>query len=85
MKCFTPKTECLVINAFNGDLLVAIENDYLKSADKGELLGLINAKVSQSDYDTQIAALVAADESVLAQAKKYTDDSLEWIDVTGEN
>ena len=25
MKCFTPKTECLVINAFNGDLLVAID------------------------------------------------------------
>lgn len=65
--------------------LVAIENNYLKSADKTELLGLINAKVSQSDYDTQIATLEAADESVLAQAKKYTDDSFEWIDVTGEN
>ena len=25
LKCFTPKTECLVINAFNGDLLVAID------------------------------------------------------------
>lgn len=25
LKCFMPKTECLVINAFNGDLLVAID------------------------------------------------------------
>ncbi len=25
LKCFLPKTECLVINAFNGDLLVAID------------------------------------------------------------
>lgn len=25
LKCFTPKTECLVINAYNGDLLVAID------------------------------------------------------------
>ena len=26
LKCFLPKTECLVINAFNGDLLVAIDD-----------------------------------------------------------
>ena len=65
--------------------LVAIENDYLKSADKTELVGLISAKVDKSDYEAKIAELVSADESVLAQAKKYTDDSLEWIDVTGEN
>ncbi len=25
LKCFLPKTECLVIKAFNGDLLVAID------------------------------------------------------------
>lgn len=25
MKCFIPKTECLVIKAFNGDLLVTID------------------------------------------------------------
>lgn len=25
LKCFMPKTECLVINAYNGDLLVAID------------------------------------------------------------
>ena len=26
LKCFMPKTECLVINAFNGDLLVTIDD-----------------------------------------------------------
>ena len=26
IKCFMPKTECLVIKAFNGDLLVTIDN-----------------------------------------------------------
>ena len=27
IKCFMPKTECLVINAFNGDLLVSIDDN----------------------------------------------------------
>ncbi len=27
LKCFLPKTECLVINAFNGDLLVSIDEE----------------------------------------------------------
>ncbi len=30
LKCFTPKTECLVINAFNGDLLVTIDEQVLE-------------------------------------------------------
>ncbi len=30
IKCFLPKTECLVINAFNGDLLVAIDEQVLE-------------------------------------------------------
>ena len=38
IKCFMPKTECLVINAFNGDLLVSIdENVYeLKELSRNE-------------------------------------------------
>ena len=30
LKCFLPKTECLVINAFNGDLLVSIDEQVLE-------------------------------------------------------
>ena len=30
LKCFLPKTECLVINAYNGDLLVAIDEQVLE-------------------------------------------------------
>lgn len=30
IKCFTPKTECLVIKAFNGDLLVSIDEQILE-------------------------------------------------------
>lgn len=30
LKCFTPKTECLVIKAFNGDLLVTIDEQVLE-------------------------------------------------------
>ena len=30
LKCFMPKTECLVINAFNGDLLVTIDEQILE-------------------------------------------------------
>ena len=30
LKCFSPKTECLVIRAFNGDLLVAIDEQVLE-------------------------------------------------------
>ena len=30
LKCFLPKTECLVINAFNGDLLVSINEQVLE-------------------------------------------------------
>lgn len=30
LKCFTPKTECLVIKAFNGDLLVSVDEQILE-------------------------------------------------------
>ena len=30
LKCFMPKTECLVIKAFNGDLLVTIDEQVLE-------------------------------------------------------
>ena len=30
LKCFSPKTKCLVIKAFNGDLLVSIDKQVLK-------------------------------------------------------
>ena len=30
LKCFSPKTECLVIKAFNGELLVAIDEQVLE-------------------------------------------------------
>jgi hypothetical protein len=30
LKCFMPKTECLVIKAFNGDLLVTIDEQILE-------------------------------------------------------
>ena len=30
LKCFMPKTECLVINAFNGDLLVTVDEQILE-------------------------------------------------------
>ena len=30
IKCFLPKTECLVINAYNGELLVAIDEQVLE-------------------------------------------------------
>lgn len=43
----------------NADAIDAIEADYLKSADKTELQGNIDAKVAQSEYDTKIAALEA--------------------------
>lgn len=45
----------------NADAIDAIEADYLKSADKTELQGNIDAKVAQSAYDTKIAALEAKD------------------------
>ena len=45
----------------NADAIDAIEADYLKSADKTELQGNIDAKVAQSEYDTKIAALEAKD------------------------
>jgi hypothetical protein len=44
-----------------GAKIKAIEDDYLKAADKTELEGKINTKVAQSDYDTKIAALEAKD------------------------
>ena len=48
LKCFVPKTECLVIKAFNGDLLVTIDEQVL------ELRELIrNEKVSK-DFDEVI-------------------------------
>lgn len=30
LKCFSPKTECLVIKAFNGDLLVSVDEQVLE-------------------------------------------------------
>lgn len=38
----------------------AIEDDYLKAADKEELQGNIDEKVAQSDYNTKVAALEAS-------------------------
>ena len=45
----------------NADAIKAISDDYLKSADKTELQGNIDAKVAQSVYDAKIEALEAKD------------------------
>lgn len=60
----------------------AIVADYLKSADKNELQGNIDAKVAQSDYDAKVAELAKADTDNLAAAKKYADDAILSLDVT---
>ena len=46
LKCFKPKTECLVIEAFNGDLLVTIDEQVL------ELKELIRNKKYSENFDT---------------------------------
>ena len=45
LKCFKPKTECLVINAFDGQLLVSIDNKIF------ELRKLIVHKKYSSEFD----------------------------------
>ena len=64
----------------------SILNDYLKSTDKTELQNLINAKVSQSEYDAKVSELIAADSALgkritdelaaEANARKNADDAL---------
>lgn len=45
----------------------AIENDYLKAADKTELQGKIDAKVAQTAYDTKMSALDQKDEALATE------------------
>lgn len=64
----------------------SILNDYLTSTDKTELQNLINAKVSQSEYDTKVSELIAKDKALEqkittaiseeAQARQDADDAL---------
>ena len=49
IKCFLPKTECLVINAYNGDLLVAIDEQVL------ELKELSRNERFSKEFDEEIA------------------------------
>ena len=65
----------------------SILNDYLTSEDKTELQNLINAKVSQSDYDAKVSELIAADSALEqkitselakeAEARQDADDALD--------
>lgn len=45
LKCFAPKTECLVIKAFNGDLLLSIDEQVL------ELRQLIRNEKQSKEFD----------------------------------
>ena len=47
LKCFLPKTECLVIKAFNGDLLVSIDEQVLELKELGR-----NKKYSENFDET---------------------------------
>lgn len=58
IKCFLPKTECLVIEAFNGDLLVTIDEQVL------ELKQLNRNKQVSEDFE-QV-------KKEVAEKKKYT-------------
>ena len=49
----------------------SILNDYLTSTDKAALKELIDAKVSQSDYDTKVSELIAKDKAL---EQKITDE-----------
>lgn len=60
----------------------AIEDDYLKAADKTELNNAINGKVAQSAYDTKMSELAKADTDNLAAAKKHADDVIAALNVT---
>ena len=48
LKCFSPKTECLVIKAFNGDLLVSIDEQVL------ELKELKRNKMYSENFDKTV-------------------------------
>ena len=48
LKCFSPKTECLVIKAFNGDLLVSIDEQVL------ELKELKRNKIYSENFDKTV-------------------------------
>jgi len=48
LKCFTPKTECLVIKAFNGELFVTIDEQIL------ELKELIRNKKFSKEFDETV-------------------------------
>ena len=48
IKCFCPKTECLVIKSFNGDLLVTIDEQVL------ELKELVRNEKSSKNFDETI-------------------------------
>ena len=64
----------------------SILNNYLTSTDKTELQNLINAKVSQSEYDAKVSELIAKDKALEqkitseleteASARKSADDAL---------
>ena len=49
----------------------SILNDYLTSTDKAALQALIDAKVSQTEYDTKVSELIAADSAL---GKRITDE-----------
>lgn len=49
----------------------SILNDYLTSTDKAALQALIDAKVSQTEYDTKVSELIAADNAL---GKRITDE-----------
>ena len=65
----------------------SILNDYLTSTDKAALKELIDAKVSQSDYDAKVSELIAKDKALEqkittaiseeAQARQEADDALD--------
>lgn len=53
--------------------VATIEGDYLKLADKTELQGNIDLKVSTATYEAKVAELVKADSDNLQAAKDYAD------------
>jgi hypothetical protein len=59
----------------------AIEDDYLTSADKGELEGKINNKVDSSVYNAKVEELAGATTAAEAAAKKHADDAIAALDV----
>lgn len=64
--------------------LKAVEDDYLKAADKTTLQNNIDGKVAQGVYDAKVAELAKADTDNLKAAKDYVDGEIAKLDAAAQ-